>query len=241
MMAFFNIETTSPNVFLMSQDHDGTCFCEQCRTARLAGLSTKSIQLLRRDVMNSLPTQKKTKENTLFATTLKEIVAGKEYKNRCLLGTRYSNFASWAKTQPMYHRFSTSNNFARQKEFKDHCKYINDAAICFDNWNTIITNLTDQRITHINARTFPVGNFAHAKSMEWCLSYNIKCGGARPDDIGNVGLDIYNQTDVTRIFRKIVDDGILDQIEHDPKTCASFAHQLSLRMIRYCRLKSNEI
>ena len=76
MMAFFNIETLSPNVFLMSQDHDGTCFCEQCRTARLAGLSTKSIQLLRRDVMNSLPTQKKTKENTLFATTLKEIVAG---------------------------------------------------------------------------------------------------------------------------------------------------------------------
>lgn len=240
-MAFHNIETTSPNHFLSLQDHDhATCFCERCRSGKLNLLANKTIQRLRRDVLTTLPTQKNVKENSVFETTLQEIVNGKEYKDRCLTGTRYSNFGSWAKKQPMYHRFAHSESYARKKEFTDHCAYINDAAICYENWDEIVSNLTDRRMTHINARSFPVENFAHAKSLEWCLSHNIKCGGKRLDD-GQTPLDIYNQSDVARIFGKIVDDGILEQMEYDPKTCASFAHQLTLKMIRYCRIKSNEI
>ena len=230
-MAFNNIESTCPNIFLLWQNHDATCFCEHCRRGKLHHIGHESVQMLREMIVNRLITERQRRANALFEITKTQILYGKQYKDKCLAGTRYTNFKCWAKTQPYYHNYVTGTS-VRQKEFTRHCEHINSASICFDKWDTIVSNLTDPRITHINARTLSVENLAHAVTIEWCLYYNSKCGGA---PVTGDEENLYLMSDVDDIFRCILQNGILDRINHDPKVAASFGKQLSLRMIRYCR------
>ena len=50
---------------------------------------------------------------------------------------------------------------------------------------TIVRNLTDDRITEVDARSFSLGLFYEARSETWCLNYNEtirrKKSGEKPD------------------------------------------------------------
>ena len=120
-----------------------------------------------------------------------------------------------------------------KNEFDEHCDFVNNAASFAENWETIIKNLTDERITNIEAKTLSVECFARAASMSWCLYYNTKCGTRviipSPSDE-----ETYSPDDVENVFRCIVNSGVLGKIGHNPIVAASLMKSVTLKVIRHC-------
>ena len=117
------------------------------------------------------------------------------------------------------------------EEFDRHCQHINEAAYCFENWERIVSNLTDRRIDSVDARSFSVRSFFLASNLDWCLEYNEKLrkkGRSRGDQM-------YSRDQIDGIFQHIVNTGILDDIEYDEQVAASIGSQLQRKMVSYCR------
>ena len=145
----------------------------------------------------------------LYETTLQKIVYGKAYKLSCLLNTRYKYFKSWAKDQPRFARLP-------MEEFNRICSRVNQASAIYDKWDTIVKNLTDRRMMHIDARRLSIGQLEDAKDFSWCLRHNEgnrKKG--KHDGDTPYPLDKYDQ-----IFQDILRTGIMDDIDHDPSIAA---------------------
>ena len=141
--------------------------------------------------------------------------------------TNLKYFRVWAKQQPFYQPY-VNGNFAAQREFDRHCKFINQAALCFDHWEKIVKNLTDATFTAIDARTFSVEYFSHAISYDWCVEYNQKVGNK-----GKSKEQLYTPAQIEDIFQYILASGVLD--EADSHTAASIGGQIQRKLVRHCR------
>ena len=224
-----------PNLFLLDNRHDPTCFCVLCRQRRADGIigQDRTEESLRQTVQINLPRDRKARSYAVLEVTKEQIVFGKLYKEVCLAGTRFTYFKSWAKRQPAYQIYLAGNEELKL-EFDNHCQDVNDAAFCFDHWDKVVANLTDRRMYAIDARSFSVHYFSKAASIDWCLEYNEKVCRKKPSHGGE---QLYSQVQIDNIFQDIINTGILDTIEHDERIAASIGSQLQRRMVSYCRLR----
>lgn len=164
-MAFYNIETKYPNTFLLLKNHDHSCFCNPCRRRRFNAVENSGEQTLRTKLVVGLPNERRARSMAVFEVTKEQIIIGNAYKESCIATTHLKYFKCWAKIQPYYQEFVNGDKTQR-KEFDDHCKLVNNASTCFKNWEKIVENLTDRRMTAINARTFSVEQFSNAVSID---------------------------------------------------------------------------
>ena len=223
------------NRILLHDNHMEHCFCEICVAHKLSQMDN-SIPIIRNHI-EQMQLRREVHLGRMFNITKQQILYGKRYKDVCLHISNnprhYTQFRSWAAKQPFYQRFVRGNEVL-QREFKQHCQFVNDAALCVEKWSNIRTNLTDQRITHIDVRTLSVHNLARASSMNWCIWYNAQCGGTTnrpdPDEDGT-----YSAEDTERIFELILDDGVLDTINYDPIRATSLMKTTTFKVIRFCR------
>ena len=76
----------------------------------------------------------------------KELVFhGKVYREACLERSEFVNFESWARQQRFYEHL-VNGDANEQKMFADHCKLIHQCTCVYDEWETIVRNLTDKRM-----------------------------------------------------------------------------------------------
>ena len=222
-----------PNLFLhgFPQVHNrviGNCLCETCRPLRLQQIRVRgNLNNLYHGFMNSLPRKEEACLDKLYSNTVQLIVQGKAYKETSLEGTEYRYFKCWAKNQPEFRELS-------EKQFSKFTEKVNEAAWVFDNWTKITANLTDRRLTEIDARRLSINQFYRAGNIDWCLSYNETLRKKRkPDD------PLYSNEKFNGVFNAIVESGILEDINHDPKLAASLGERLKMQMISYCRQQQN--
>ena len=221
---------------MMIENHDGNCFCENCRYQQLQAMGINLNTLYQR-VTITLPRARENKLLALFNIRKREILAGKRYKDISLNPTNnprlLENFKSWARTQQRYQRFIHGTE-SLKKEFENHCAYINDCAICAEKWSTITSNLNDPRITNIDARALSVNQLARAVTLNWCLYHNARCTpNASPPEPGEEGT--YSRDDVREVHDLILNQGVLDKIEYNPVVAASFMKSVALEIMKTCR------
>ncbi len=227
----------TPNLFLKIVDCEtARCFCLQCRARKLEEVSVlgaqRGIGWLQRTCIDALPIGRARRSNKVFETTLQQILCAKAYKDACLEGSGYVYWKSWAKQQPQFQDQSKP----AKKRFEQDAAFIREANYVFRNWDKIVDNLTDQRMSSIDARTFSVNYFYRATKIEWCLSYNET---VRP----KVNLDAneelpYTQEKLDDIFSYMINTGIFEDIKFNPKLAAGIGESLKLRMTRYCRTRN---
>lgn len=227
MATFNNNETYNKNFFLSVQFHDEACFCRQCRERKLRAVAINDIYQLRHAVLNIIPNERQARSNAVFEVTKKQILFGKVYKEKCLLGTGYKLFRCWAKKQPFYIPFATGSS-QHKKEFSRHCDLIKNAAYVYDNWETIVSNLTHPMITSIDARCFSVQYFYKAVRFNWCLEYNQKVSGGNRKKSDEA---LYTRADIDGIFQHIIGTGILN--DADACQASSIGQQIERRCVNF--------
>ena len=139
-------------------------------------------------------------------------------------------------TQPQFAHLVNGNDRSK-KTFDDLAKEISEAASVFMNWDLIVQNLTDKRMTCIDARAFSVRMFYCAKSIDWCLGHNGDL--RRKGSSVNNGLP-YTHDKVDEIFHHMINSGIFDDMNHNPKLAAGLGEALKLKMTSYCRRRFND-
>ena len=224
-----------PNQFLLQ--HNGRpelCFCNICRARKHAEVSqlgaTRGDEWLQEQCLAYLPLGRERKAEELFQMTLKQILYAQVYKEACLANTTYIYWKCWAKNQPQFAHLVNGNDRSK-KTFNDLAKEISEASSVFMNWDLIVQNLTDKRMTCIDARTFSVRMFYCAKSLDWCLGHNedLRRKGSSANGLP------YTQDKVDEIFQHMINSGIFDDMNHNPKLAAGLGEALKLKMTGYCR------
>jgi hypothetical protein len=239
---FHDFGRLSPNIFLLDNmdTHDDSCFCRICRGRRVDVITRENTTRgeLRKAFILTVPLLREARSNAVFQTTLDLIVHGYVYKRNCLANPcvngnrRY--FKVWARGQPEYQRMITGTREER-KQFEVHCTDVNNAAYCYEHWDNIVSNLTDDRMKAIDARNFSMAYFRLSANMNWCLGYNEKvrpkrkCQGDPPFEIAKVDA----------AFNTLVTTGIFEDIEHNPRLGASIGEQFQRKAISYCIRRYN--
>ena len=163
--------TMAPNQFLINNSHAEYCFCVTCRNqkcAQIIGTTTVTRDTLLEAFMNGIPREDDEYLNELFKNTLIKIAVGVAYKHRCLRNTRYTSFGAWLGAQPpgAFANINTDRLCARMT----HVTYV------FQDWDTIIHNLTNPQMVNIDARKFSIIQFYRARNFGWCVRYNNMLG-----------------------------------------------------------------
>ena len=211
-----------PNKFLSSHV-EANCFCGRCRIYRLdiiTGIGY-TINELHNLFTRELVEEEEERLDRLYQATIQLIIYGKAYKESCLRNTGYTYFKSWAKTQPEFEHLTTKN-------LQKFCDRVKKASTAFDQWDIIVKNLTDIRMTYIDARRFSVAQFWEARSLAWCLNYNENL---RPKG-KNHGEKSYPEDKYQLIFQQILNSGILDDIDNDPQIASCIGGRLQSDMVR---------
>ena len=100
------------------------------------------------------------------------------------------------------------------------------------NWDWIVANLTDDRMTQIDARRFSVRQFFLNKSLNQCLKITqVKCA-SNIEGLKNR----YNPPEkIEAIIQNIVASGILHDVDHNPQIASVIGGRLLLDIVTYCR------
>ena len=183
--------------------HLRLCFCDPCRNSRYRDLFTSltADQLYQLTFVQMARTEE-IRLNNLLQGTLRMIVAGKAYKDLCLRNTHYHDFGWWLRSQPNYMGMDP-------KSRTKFCRLVNQIDSVYTGWDTIVSNLTDPRITHLDARRFSIDSFYRARNLDWCLNENELKRGRGDADI------VYEEFKYQRILHYIITTGILVDIDHD--------------------------
>ena len=219
-----------PNIFLLNnQEHHVimvNCLCNMCKHLRLVEFEERNVsqEQMYNNFKNLLPHKEDRCLDRLFANTINMIISGKAYKKKCLDGTGYRYFKSWCKHEAQFAGLS-------EKELSRFCNKVNEACWVFDNWEKIVSNLTDERMFEIDARRLSMSQLYLAKNVEWCLALNDNLRRKNK----RIGEPLYPREKFDNIFQNIIESGILEDIEHDPSTAASIGGRLQNAMISYCR------
>ena len=105
----------------------------------------------------------------------------------------------------------------------------------FVHWETIVRNLTDDRIISINARRLSLDQLYEAISINWCLDQDemLRPSGDVPDELA------YEENEYRRILEFITETGILQDIGHDAKQCARLSRRLQRDLGKICKYMKN--
>ena len=226
-------QTEYPNAFLLNELHNDTCFCVPCRRNKIRRLTNYTNEQLRNG-MTELANGRGRRSEFIFQYTLRQICHGKQYKSACLRGTGMTYFKSWALLQPYYQQF-VNGSPEDVKRFDEHCQFINDSALCFDNWEKIVHNLNDRRITKIDAKLFSVHLFALANSAKWCKDYDAKLSRGREEDDPNEEEPIFNENEVNILFEMIKRAGITDRPGFTANQASLLGKSIQKKLTNYVR------
>ena len=137
-----------PNNILINTSHAEYCFCVDCRNRKCAQIIGTTVR----------------QDTLFFKNTLIKITVGVAYKHRCLQNTRYSSFGAWLASQPQ----GAFGNIDTARL----CSRITQVTYVFQDWDTIVHNLTNPQMVNIDARRFSIEQFYCARNFNWCERTN---------------------------------------------------------------------
>ena len=95
--------------------------------------------------------------------------------------------------------------------------------LVYQDWEKIVSNLTDSRMTRCDARTFSIHKFYLARNISWCLDVNeIERNPGILDEEGTV----YSENKYRNILQYISNSGILDDIDFDEQMTSMLGRRL---------------
>ena len=210
----------TPNTFLLGHV-EVHCFCQRCRQERydiIVGINYTNNRL-RQLFTDDLVLEEDEKLDMLYHTTLERVLYGKVFKEYSLRQSGKKYFGPWARLHFPHLTEEKLQNFINS---------VKQAATVFDKWDTIVENLTDNRLTFIDARRFSIGHFWKARHLSWCLTHNESL---RPQGRSK-GDKPYPEDKYQMIFQQIINSGILDDIDNDPQTASCIGSRLQSDMVK---------
>ena len=153
-----------PNAFLLAQTHDRTCMCMTCRRQTVSNNVTNFTALeLNTRLYNRAPRETTTHLDALYATTIQTILDGYSFQQAVLRGGTTHQFGTWLAQN------TTLSNAERARSAREMCEIVG----VYEGWETIVTNLVNPLITHVDCRRWSINYFYRARNFKFCLDQQL--------------------------------------------------------------------
>ena len=207
--------------------HEEKCFCYACRNERVARIqrANVNIAMLHRVYFTQLTETRETILDTKYLHTLEEIVIGYTYKKMCLDGSGYVSFGAWMNTRPEFAQYGWMDKLRI-------CDQITQVTSVFEQWQTIVDNLTHPSMAVIEARNFSVNQFYRALCPNWCTRVrNTLLMSRNPVPIRN---HEYDNDKFLAIMRLVQTSGLLDDVSHCRQQGRLISNRFAAEIQRMC-------
>ena len=101
----------------------------------------------------------------------------------------------------------------------------------FRDWDYIVTNLTDVRMTNIDVKKFSINQLYRARKLSWCIDYNELNRTPGRQDPENPS---YSEEKYLSILRFVHSIGILNDAEYDPVIASCIGRRLQNDLTTMC-------
>lgn len=227
IMASNNFFLVPTGIHSHRNNYDDDCFCEFCRNLRVVSNSSMELLELYRLFNRTLPGEQNVHLHNYHRGVLEEISAGKTFKNLALADGQYLYLKCWAKNRAPWKDWD-------KKDLDKFCQKVNIAALVYEKWDVIVSNLTDSRMTEIDARNFSMNMFYEARDITWCLNYNEQMRLRKSD---GEKLNLYSEDLYQSVKNHILNCGILAGMSrpNDPHIAAMMMKRLSKEVVGACK------
>ena len=233
-LVFISVIMARNNLFLVTNvDHSNQinfvedCFCVFCRNLRVVSNSGMDLGELNRLFTRTLPGEQGVHLHRYHRTVLEQVAAGKTFKNIALSDGVYVYLKCWAKNRDPWKGW-------QEKDRNKFVRKVNIAALVYEKWDIIVGNLTDSRMTEIDARNFSMNMFYEARDITWCLNYNEQLRLKKSD---SEKLNLYSEDLYQAVKENILNCGILAGMSqpNDPHIAAMMMRRLSNEVVGACK------
>ena len=131
-------------------------------------------------------------------------------------------------------RIALHGKIGIRRTWTSFVKKFNIAALVYEKWDVIVSNLTDSRMTEIDARNFSMNMFYEARDITWCLNYNEQMRLRKSD---GEKLNLYSEDLYQSVKNHILNCGILAGMSrpNDPHIAAMMMKRLSKEVVGACK------
>ena len=221
----------TPNEFLLQETHGDDCFCLACRSTRYMEEFVRNSSTELRFYYDLLAFLRNKRCKRVFTNTLRQIVNGKAYKEKCLADqVVYTYWKPWAKQQPQFKHMPN-------EDLEALSRFLSACCSVYDKWSVIVENMTNPEISpDIDASTFSVDYFQRAIDPNWCLRQNaiVRRKVSRKE-----GFDLYDKEKLDDILAYIISTGIFQELEYHGRYVADFGSRLTQVMLSYAQRMRN--
>ena len=202
-----------PNTILIPQlrpdgTHRNICFCLSCRERKMNTVATNfTFEETHRLFFHGQALLENAAAENLLQVTLDRIAAGESFRRLCLSQrynpNRYTSFGVWL------------NNHTNRTETERRkiCNQMTEVKMICAQWADIVTNLTDARMTHVDARRFTINKFYRAINFNFCLNQQ-RLNGPQANRVETI--QEFNEQKLQDIIALVRNSGILDDVSYCP-------------------------
>ena len=159
-----------------------------------------------------------------FTNKKEEIIMGYTYKQRCLLGTGYRSFGCWlAQSQDMTHLTPVEKDKLREE--------ISVVTRVYENWDTIVENLTMPSMAVLEPRSFSIRQFARAVNINWCIRTRNNQLKSSPPAVHS---HEYDEAKFQEIMALVRSNGLLADVSHSRNQAKLIAERFQNELLDLC-------
>ena len=115
---------------------------------------------------------------------------------------------------------------------KKLCGKVSKVKMICDDWEFIVRNLTDPRMTHVDARRFGIRQFYKARSIDFCLDQQRIYGPKEQTEPEN---QEFSEHKYQEVKNSIVTTNILSDVSHSKEQGKLLSTRLKIDIDRMCQ------
>ena len=211
----------------VSGPHENTCFCTGCRQNLVENLlrsPAATRDVLHRAYFSTLAQSREEILDMRFTNTKEEVIMGYTYKQRCLQGTGYRSFGCWlAQSQDMTHLTPVEKDKLREE--------ISVVTTVYENWETIVENLTMPSMAVLEPRSFSIRQFARAVNINWCIRTRNNQLKSSPPAVHS---HEYDEAKFQEIMALVRSNGLLADVSHSRNQAKLIAQRFQNELLDLC-------
>ena len=209
--------------FAADGSHTRDCFCSHnCRVESLQAVLSENIdeEQLFREYYQIIPKQINDLEDRLFNKTKRLILYGNVHRIQALAGTRFTSYGAWLAWAPQHRNMSKPDK-------EERCQKMTWAKKVLEDWDTIVINMSNPLLVHINIKRFTVQQLYRARCPKWCKKENRR---QDPNSVTETVVPNFDIHKIDTIARCIEETGIVNDVSGEDDQLKLISNMLLQRM-----------
>ena len=204
--------------------HPAWCLCDNCKVVKMNRYLNTTRQELKRIAFADLKVDEEARLNALLENTVKQIAAIYAYRTKCVGAPPRPSFGVWLKN-------NSNPAIMTKKRRGSLVRLVREACAVYEEWPTIVENLSFEGLRNLDARRFCIRKFYDARRLQWCEDEEQRLSSKAKRRRDREGFDAVKFENVVTLVRT---SGLLDDVSFCPRQGELIAKKFKMEIDNIC-------